>query len=100
MTQMMIEVPEDLKAKLRTRAIQSGFSDTQQFVIALLEAGAGDGEAGRLPVPAHLTFDSKSELEKMLVEGIKSGDFRDISPTEWNEKQARLKDRFSKPGPT
>jgi Arc/MetJ-type ribon-helix-helix transcriptional regulator len=96
MTRLMIELPEDLEEKLHVRARQGGYADAQDYVRALIEADAN--ELAGNGAPEHLTFHNKSELEKLLVQGIKSGDSREISAAEWDEKRRKLRERHSKRG--
>jgi antitoxin ParD1/3/4 len=96
MTRLMVDLPEDLEAKLQARAIQGGFADTQEYVRALIAADAA--QLSRPVAPEHLTVGTKSDLEKMLIEGLESGDSSEITASEWDEKRRKLKERYSKRG--
>jgi len=64
--------------------------------VRLIEADAD--EMQKTFVPSDLTFCSKPELEKLLIEGIEGGGSREITAAEWDEKRRKLRDRHSKPG--
>jgi antitoxin ParD1/3/4 len=96
MTRLMVDLPEDLEAKLQTRAIQEGFVDPQEYVRALIAADAA--QLTRPLAPLHLTVSTKSELEKMLIEGLESGESSEMMASDWDEKRRKLKERYSKRG--
>ncbi len=95
MTRLMIDVPEDLAEKLRARAVQGGYADEQDYLRALIAADTDEG----LPVSPTLVFHDKSELEKLLVEGLHSGDSGEISSGDWVEMRQSLRERFSNSNP-
>jgi plasmid stability protein len=96
MSSLMIEMPDDLDSKLRIRAIECGFPTAEEYVRALIAADSD--RSFEIPGPAHLTFNSKPELDRLLQEGIDSGDSGEITAAEWTEKRQRLIDRYSKSG--
>jgi hypothetical protein len=65
-------------------------------VRALITADTGSSAA--LSSPAHVAFDTKSKAEKMVLEGLSSGESSEITAEDWNEKRRQLTLRHSKPG--
>jgi antitoxin ParD1/3/4 len=96
MTRLMVDLPADLEAKLQARAVQGGFADPQEYVRALIVADAA--QLPRTLAPEHLTIGTKSDLEKLLLEGLESGESAEITASEWDEKRQKLKDRYSNRG--
>ena len=66
----------------------------RDYVRALIAADAG--ELAQLPGLSHLTFKNKSQVEKLIVEGIRSGKSSEITAADWNEKRRQLAQRHSK----
>jgi Arc/MetJ-type ribon-helix-helix transcriptional regulator len=95
MTRLMIDIPQDLEARLRVRALEGGYADAQDYVRALIEADTNGTAA--VGAPEHVTFQNKADLERLLIEGINSGDSREITPAEWDEKRRKLRERYAKP---
>jgi hypothetical protein len=93
----MIALSEDLDAKLRSRAAEAGYADPREYVRVLIAADADDSQEVDPQAPPHLRFGNKTELEKMLVEGLDSGPAKEITPAQWAEHRRKLQERHARP---
>ena|ERR671913_1241014 len=96
MTRVSIELPEDLRAKAEARAAEAGHRDVGAYIESLIRADAD--EASEDPgAPAHLTFDSREELEALLSERLKGGPSIEVTPEFWRNLRPSAFPDSSKP---
>ena len=89
MTSLHLTVPDDLKPKLEARAAESGYPNLEAYVEALLRA---DADAADYGAPAHLTPQSREELESFVAQGMQSP-ARPMTKSDWDQLRRDLVDR-------
>ena len=71
MARLSIQLPEDLRTKVEARASEAGHASVEDYVEALLRADL-DAEEVDYGAPPHLTVNSDTELEALLLERLES----------------------------
>jgi plasmid stability protein len=94
MTRLTLDLADDLSARLRTRAAETGHASVEDYVQALLrseaEAAATDEDFG---APEHLTVDSDEALEARLREA--DGPATEMTPADWQDVRREVAQRLS-----
>ena len=85
-TVLNIQVADDLKEALASRASESGYPSVEAYVEELVRAEVRRVEYG---APGRLQPGSRQELEAMIREGVDSP-VREMSPADWQEMRRRL----------
>jgi antitoxin ParD1/3/4 len=82
MARVTLNLPEELQAKVQSRAGEAGYKTVEEYIQALLryDADPPDTDEEDHPFPPHLHFNTGEELEALLIEGENSG-----PATEWDE---------------
>ena len=77
-----VPVSPELDAEVRKRMREGGFSSVAEYV--------------RTAVRAELEHARKSQLEKLLLAGLESGQGVEVSPEYWEERRRELNARLVK----
>ena len=96
MTRLIIELPDDLKAKLVSRAAAAGHASLERYVQSVLQTDAEGGQD--LGAPAHLGYASSTELERKIEEGVHSGPAVEVTESFWERLKGRADVRQSRTG--
>jgi hypothetical protein len=88
MSQLSIEIPDDLRKKAEAQAAERGHPSLARYVQALLEE-AVEHDFG---APAHLRVESVEQLEALLAEGLASP-ATEMTSRDWDELRNRVKAR-------
>jgi plasmid stability protein len=86
MSQLNINLPEDVAKRLRERAAREGHETVEAFVEALLKVEA-EGTDADLGAPAHLSVRADADLEVYLESRMRGDDGGTIeaTPEFWDE---------------
>jgi len=98
MARLTLELPQELQAKLRVRAAETGHETIEGYVRALLQSEAEAAEVSggeEYGGPPHLTVDSKEELEAKLLEGLNSGPATEMTSEDWDDIQREVAARVA-----
>jgi hypothetical protein len=74
MARVTLDLPEELQAKVQSRAGEAGYKTVEEYIQALLryDADPTDTDEEDHPFPPHLHFNTAEELEALLIEGANS----------------------------
>src|SRR4051812_35406907 len=90
MARLSVELPEELRRKVETRAAESGHRSVEQYVQALIRADAEFSADADLGGPPHLEVGTDDDLESLLTHRLENGGTSiEATPEFW----ARLKER-------
>ena len=93
MARLSVELPDELRRKVETRAAESGHPTVEQYVQALIRADAEFSTDADLGGPPHLEVGTDDELESLLAQMLDSGEPSiEATPELWArlEERARL----------
>lgn len=79
MTQLSINISDELKAKIETRAAEAGYPTLEQYVQSVLRKDADPEDFG---APEHLKLESRQQLEMLLKEALASP-AREMNASDW-----------------
>jgi|HubBroStandDraft_4_1064222.scaffolds.fasta_scaffold429546_2 plasmid stability protein len=86
MTRLLIDLPEEVNAKLRARAAQAGYASAEEYIQVLITADALDPGA-----PSHLTFRTDQELEQFLVGRLGTEDAGEMTNGDFDAIRQRVR---------
>ena len=92
MPPLSLYLPAELRAKAEARAAEAGHSSLEHYIESLIRADVDIDEFGALD---RLTFRSREQLEKLVLEGLASGSSKELTDADWEEKRRRLLERHS-----
>ena len=73
MTQITVEIPDELAIQIQSQIVQGDFSNVGEYVVYLLQQ-----EQSQL---------RSTQLEKMFLEGLYSGELIEITDQWWEQKR-------------
>ncbi|MEB3123783.1 MAG: type II toxin-antitoxin system ParD family antitoxin [Snowella sp.] len=73
MTQITVEIPDELAIQIQSQIVQGDFSNVGEYVVYLLQQ-----EQSQL---------RSTQLEKMFLEGLDSGELIEITDQWWEQKR-------------
>ena len=98
MARLTLDRPQELQAKLRVRAAETGHETIEGYVQALLQSdadAAGVSEEEEYGAPEHLTVRSQEDLEAKLLEGLESGPATEMTSQDWDDIQREVAARIA-----
>ena len=98
MARLTLDLPQELQAKLRVRAAETGHETIEGYVQALLQSdadAAGVSEGEDYPSPEHLTVRSQEDLAAKLLEGLESGPATEMTSQDWDDIQREVAARIA-----
>jgi hypothetical protein len=94
---MTITLPSEIRAEAEAKAKAAGFSSVEAYIAALIAEDMPEEDL--LPPdytpPPELTPRSREELERMLDEGIASGNPIRVTPEFWAERRRVLEEKIA-----
>ena len=95
MTRLTLDLADELSARLKERAAETGHASVEDYVQALLrsEADASD-EAVEFVAPPHLVVNSDEELVEKLDEAEASGPDIEMTREEWQAVRREVLERL------
>jgi len=69
-SQVTITLDGGRRERLATRAAAAGYEDLGQFIGSLVDRELYEADIEAMDGPAHLTFQSKAELEQLLLQRV------------------------------
>jgi hypothetical protein len=95
MPRLFLDLPEDIRSRLQTRADQAGHTSIEEYIAALihadLTAGTADAAYG---APEAIKVRSQADLEARLHEGLNSP-ASEMTPSDWDDMRRRLLERHA-----
>ncbi|MFM7572466.1 MAG: type II toxin-antitoxin system ParD family antitoxin [Snowella sp.] len=76
MTQITVEIPDELAIQIQSQIVQGDFSNVGEYVVYLLQQ-----EQSQL---------RSTQLEKMFLEGLDSGELIEITDQWWEQKHQEI----------
>jgi antitoxin ParD1/3/4 len=98
MARLTLDLPQELQAKLRVRAMETGHATIEGYVQALLQSEADATEMADSEdygAPEHLTVRSQEELDATLLEGLESGPATEMTSQDWDDIQREVAARIA-----
>jgi hypothetical protein len=85
---MTITIPDELRAKAEERAKRYGFASVEEYVMDFLE---GEDDTVVVPPGSLVAGYPREELEKLLMEGINSGNPVKADENYWNALREKIR---------
>lgn len=96
MTRLTLDLGDDLTARLRERAAETGHASVEEYVQALLRSEAEtSGTDDDFGAPATQTAAADADLVSKLDEGLASGPATEMTAGDWQDVRREVEERVA-----
>lgn len=93
---MTITLPDGMGKRVEALARRHGFSSPTDYLVRLVENAEADADFVDPAGPPELTPRNRAELERMLDEGMASGDIVEADDAFWAERRRVLLEKIAR----